>query len=67
MFLLVPNDLADALSAKLDAALAEFPEASKDREALYDQLLSYVNEHGVIPDFTIGRTSPSPTTQDERG
>ena len=29
------------------------PEAEKDREVLYNQLLTYYDEHGVVPDFTI--------------
>lgn len=53
--LIVPNTLTDAINAKLDRALKECPEAEKDREELFRQILSHFNEHGVIPDFVIGK------------
>jgi len=54
MFVVVPNELRDAINVKLDAALAGHPEATeKDRRVLYGQLLSYFNEHGCLPDFTV--------------
>ena len=56
MLVIVPDSLRDAINKKLDAALAECPDAEKDREHLYGQLLDYFNEHGVIPDFTLGKT-----------
>ena len=60
MLVIVPNQLRDAIYAKLDAALAEAPEdAKKDREHLYSALLAYFNEHGVIPDFQIAKKSES--------
>ena len=51
----VPNYIRDQINAKLDAAIAEVPEAEKDREVLYQQLLQYLDEHGVIPDFSLAR------------
>jgi len=53
MLVIVPNDLRDAIYAKVDAALEEVPEATPDREVFYDQLLSHFNQHGVVPDFTL--------------
>jgi hypothetical protein len=53
MLVIVPDSLRNAINAKLDAAIAEHPDAEKDREVLYSQLLGYFNEHGVIPDFTL--------------
>lgn len=50
---IVPNSLRDAINARLDAALAEVPDAEKDREHLYHALLMHFNEHGVIPEFSI--------------
>jgi len=52
---IVPNSLRDAINAKLDAALASCPDAVKDRDALYSQLLDYFDEHGEVPDFTLDR------------
>jgi hypothetical protein len=50
---IVPNTLRDAITAKLDAAYVEVPEAEKERELHYQVLLDYFYEHGVLPDFTL--------------
>lgn len=50
---IVPNELRDAINAKLDAAISKCPDAEQDREALYSQLLAYFDEHGEIPDFDL--------------
>lgn len=55
MFVVVPNYLSDEIYRRLDAEIAKEPDAAKDREALYRQLLSYFNEHGVIPNFSLAR------------
>ncbi len=56
MLVIVPNSLSDAINKKLDAAIAKCPDAEKDRDTLYQQLLTYFDEHGVVPDFTLGPT-----------
>ena len=53
---IVPNYIADAINAKLDTAIANVPDAAKDREHLYSQLIAYFDEHGTVPDFTLGKT-----------
>ena len=53
MIVIVPNELRDMINEKLDAAFREVPEAEKDRDVLYRQLLSYFNKYGVIPDFKL--------------
>lgn len=53
MLYIVPDSLRDAINAKLDAALAEVPDAAPDRDLFYEQVLSYFNQHGVLPDFSI--------------
>jgi hypothetical protein len=50
---IVPNELAAAIYAKIDAALVDCPDAAPDREAFYGQLLDYFDEHGVIPAFSL--------------
>ena len=51
---IVPNALRDEINAKLDAALAEFPECKQqDRDQLFAELLAYYDDHGVIPDFSL--------------
>lgn len=52
---IVPNYLRDEINARLDAEIVKHPNAAKDRGALYSQLLAYVDEHGVIPDFSLER------------
>ena len=61
---IVPNELADAIHAKISAAIAELPEgehetAEADRPALYQHLLSYFDEHGMIPDFSLQKKEPT--------
>jgi hypothetical protein len=56
MLVIVPDCLANAINAKLDAALVHAPpEALACRRHLYCQLLTYFNEHGIIPEFTVVR------------
>ena len=50
---IVPNVLADAINKRLDDAFLLCPEAVKDRDHLYHQLLEYFDEHGIIPEFEI--------------
>jgi hypothetical protein len=52
---IVPNDLRDTINAKLDAAFLKCPDAEKDRDVLYQQLLDYFDDMGVIPDFELGK------------
>ena len=53
VFVIVPNEIRDAINTKLDAEIVKHPNAEKERDALYHQLLAYFNEHGVIPDFSL--------------
>ena len=52
-WLLVPNSLVYEINTKLDSAFEKTPEAEKDREFFYQQLLNYVDEHGFLPDFKL--------------
>jgi hypothetical protein len=53
MLVIVPNCLRRELESRLDEQIALHPGAAKDREHLYSQLLEYVNEYGVVPDFSL--------------
>jgi hypothetical protein len=55
MFWVVPNELSDEINRRLDEQIALVPDAEKDRDVLYHGLLTYFNEHGVIPDFSLAR------------
>ena len=55
---IVPDELYEALQSRLDAEIAKVPDAAKDRDHLYRQLLAYVDEHGKIPDFSLERKKP---------
>lgn len=50
---IVPNYVHDAIQSKLDAALAEVPDAAPDRDIFYQTLLNYFDEHGVLPEFSL--------------
>ncbi len=52
MFVIVPNYVSDAINAKIDAFLTEYPEATHAREEMYDAMLEAFNVHGVIADIT---------------
>ena len=52
----VPDSLDQAINTALDAAFVQTPAAEPDRAVLYQQLLAYFDEHGVIPTFTLGIT-----------
>lgn len=50
----VPNVLGDAINARLDEVLRDAPpEAIAEREHLYQQILEYFDEHGIIPEFSL--------------
>ena len=51
--LIVPDALYEAIHERLDEVFKEFPDAEKDRDALYHQLLEYFDQYGVIPEFTL--------------
>lgn len=51
---IVPNELRDAIHKKIDEAAVGLPPAfEENREAIYQTVLEYYDEHGVIPDFKL--------------
>lgn len=51
---IVPQMLIDKLNAALDAAYANASEAAKsERDIHYNQLLSFVDQYGYVPEFSI--------------
>lgn len=55
----VPNELRDAINAKLDAAIVEQPGAAADREYLYNCLLGFYAEYGCLPEFELAKREES--------
>jgi len=55
VMVIVPNYLADEINARLDAQIALHPDAEADRDIFYSQLLSFFDEHGTIPDFSLAK------------
>ena len=49
----VPNTLHENVTAALDAEIAKWPEAEKDREALHGQIISFFHQYGYLPEFTL--------------
>ncbi len=50
---IVPNELREAIYARVDRAIALSPDAYVDRESFYQHLLAFYDEHGYIPEFTL--------------
>lgn len=65
-YVIVPNYISDAIYAKVDAAIANAPDAAPDREYFYGLLLKYFDEHGSIPDFELKAKVLSERAGDER-
>jgi len=57
MFVIIPDYISDEIDRKLDAAIAQHPDAEKDRAYLRSQLVAYLDEHGIIPDFSLQKTT----------
>lgn len=55
MVYIIPTALVGALNKRLDEEITKHPEAARDRDIFYRQLLDYVNEHGIVPDFSLVR------------
>lgn len=53
LIIIVPDILSDAINEKLEKAFLVFPEARKDRDVLFHELLEYFDEHGEIPEFEL--------------
>lgn len=53
---IVFKELSDAIYAKIDEQLKLHPGAKIHREDFFNQLLSYYDKHGVIPDCKIEKT-----------
>ena len=53
MLVIVPDSLYNEIQAKLDTAFVKMPDAERDRDCLYRQLLFFFNEHGFLPDFEV--------------
>lgn len=52
---IVPDALHAAINAKLDAAIAEVPDAARERDSLYNMLVGFFNDHGYLPDFSLAK------------
>jgi hypothetical protein len=49
MMFVVPLYLRDRIYDLVDEMISTDPDAAKDREILYGQLLVFFNEHGYLP------------------
>lgn len=54
----VPDYVRDAINRQLDQALLDWPATATDRQCLYQQALSYYDEKGVMPSFTVVKAMP---------
>ena len=49
----------EAINKKLDAAFIKCPAAEPNRKVFYDLLLTYFDEHGCLPDFSLVKNKES--------
>lgn len=56
--LIVPNELLDQIDNAIDRELAGRPIADDDRQYVQSALLAFYDEHGAIPEFTLGLRTP---------
>ncbi len=66
MFAIIPDYVSNEIDRKLDAALAETPDAKKDRDHLKAQLTAYFVDHGVVPDFSLAKLEKPQEPSDDR-
>lgn len=57
MFVIVPNHISEEINRLLDNAFLEYPEATKEREAFYHQILEFYDNNGCLPEFTIQKVN----------
>lgn len=55
---IVPDSLSAEIYKRIDAKLADWPDAVAERENFYQALLFHFDAHGVIPDFDIAPVMP---------
>ena len=65
-FVIVPNEISDAIYAKLDPQLEKYPHLKVNREEIYHRILAYYDEHGKIPDFDIKPSEAGPEPVSDR-
>ena len=56
-FIIVPDELYNAINRKLDDAFKECPEAEADRDFLYQELLNAFQKYGRLPAFKLEKKS----------
>jgi hypothetical protein len=52
-FVVVPETLHENITKALDAQIAKWPDAEKDREILHSHITSFFHKYGYIPEFTL--------------
>lgn len=50
---IVPDTLHANITKALDAEIAKWPDAEKDREVLHNQLVTFFSVHGYLPEFSL--------------
>lgn len=53
MMYVIPDYICEEIDRKLDEEIKKNPDAEKDRQILREQLIEYVNQHGIIPEFSL--------------
>lgn len=50
---IVPDALHENINKALDAEIAKWPDAEKDRDALHQQLVTFFHQYGYLPEFSL--------------
>ena len=55
---IVPDTLDANITKALDAEIAKWPDAEKDRELLRQQLVTFFSVYGYLPEFSLEPRDP---------
>ncbi len=65
-YVIVHDELRDAIYRCVDDEIKRSGAPVDERDQHYMTLLSYYDEHGVIPDFTLQKKDPAVLNSEER-
>lgn len=60
MLIILPNYISDEIDRRIDAAIANTPDAAPDRELFRETLIAHFAETGTVADFTLAKKHEVP-------
>ena len=61
--IILPNYISDEIDRRIDAAIAETPDAAADRELFRESLIAHFAETGQVAEFTLVKTDRATPSQ----